>query len=147
MENYYCAIADLAEIEARWREKEALDSSAAFWKEKAINGFKNGKRIYYYGFRFWKQAYLILIIVKIYSIFSAYRSVNHCEKRCRHIDKINSSFKTWSRKTAYIRDSSASKIYQKRISSSLSFKKFIPYNHNIIIFTSFSGINEAIIEE
>ncbi len=50
MENYYCAIADLAEIEARWREKEALDSSAAFWKEKAINGFKNGNRIYYYGF-------------------------------------------------------------------------------------------------
>ena len=50
MEKYYCTVATLSEFEARWGEKEALDKNAYFWKEKAINGFKKGKRIYYYGF-------------------------------------------------------------------------------------------------
>ena len=53
MNKYICTLADIHQIEKRWEEKEKkdpFDKSIATWKRNAINGFKAGKRLYYYGF-------------------------------------------------------------------------------------------------
>lgn len=53
MDKYICVLANIHQIEKRWEEKEKInpsDKSIAIWKRNAINGFKAGKRLYYYGF-------------------------------------------------------------------------------------------------
>ncbi len=53
MNKYICTLANIRQIEKRWEEKEKRDlsdKSIAIWKLNAINGFKAGKRLYYYGF-------------------------------------------------------------------------------------------------
>ena len=53
MKTYSCKVAALTEIEKLWNEKQKNspdDLSVCVWKNRAVEGFLKGNRIYYYGY-------------------------------------------------------------------------------------------------